>query len=119
MSGLRTYAQELAAVEAVLAPRRKEARKWARPELWGWLRLYFTGGDGYFALGKPICTSSAFSFVGGSTRSYCLICNTRWHLRPCEHQLGLAALWVGGHPIQRSSDFWDHALARKLEGGAL
>lgn len=116
MTALRTYEQELAAVRAVLEPRRVEARKWARPELWDGLRLMAVPGDMYCVYGSLTEFGNGV-FVEGRRPSRCFICGASWQETPCEHQLGLASMWVGGHPIPGSRNFIRN-LARELEGGA-
>lgn len=116
MTALRTYAQELAAVEAVLRPRRVEAREWARPERWKRLGLSLTSNDGYALFGR-MSRSRTGVFVGGYLPSECFACAVYWD-NPCVHQLGLAALWIGGHPVARCKNSFNHDLARELEGGS-
>jgi hypothetical protein len=109
---LRTYAQELAAIEAVVRGRPVEARTFGRPDLWQELRITLSPRDGYGLWGKR---KDQLVFVGGVLTATCALCLSLWQELPCRHQLGMAALWVGGHPIRLDVKF-DHALALKIEG---
>jgi len=106
----RTYAQELETVARVLhkeLSRRSSTRtrRWARPDLWQEITLHCAEPHGYFISGVPV-GDSRMLFVGGITDSECNLCwdrsTGRWWQRPCDHQLGLAALWIGHHPIPRA-----------------
>lgn len=123
MTAIRTYAQELAAVEAVLRGRRVEAREWARPDAWVSIALCLVDGDGYYVRASAVISETyPYEFaaaVGGSSPSLCNACvreNYSWPDNPCKHQSGLAALWVGGHPIRHAIAPFDHELHQELEG---
>lgn len=115
MTDIRNYTAEITSVRSILESYKIRARAWSRPELWLELHLRLVNKDGYYVVGR-IASTGKFVTAGGAVSGPCWGCSGVWPENPCDHQLGLAALWAGGHPIAQHSD-WDPLLEIELERG--